>query len=99
MSNDDAVPSAAVARPNARRALIRTSMAPRGLDQDGEPINIVGALQSLGAKQRGLLDLPVWIGRKEGAGLALRLVTQRKSPEATDAARVHADARHTEVAI
>ena len=62
----------------------------RWLDQDGKPFDIIGALQSRGAKQRGFIDLPVWIGRKEGTALALRLVAQRKSPGATEAARVQA---------
>lgn len=62
----------------------------RWLDEDGKPFDIIGALQSRGAKQRGFIDQPIWIGRKQGTPLALRLVVKRKSPEATEAARVQA---------
>ena len=52
------------------------NMGARWLDQDGKPFDLIGALHSRGAKQRGFIDLPVWIGRKEGTALALRLVAQ-----------------------
>lgn len=62
----------------------------RWLDKAGKPFDIIGALQSRRAKQRGFIDQPIWIGRKCGAALALRLVAMRKSPQATDAARAQA---------
>ena len=42
----------------------------RWLDQEGVPLDLVAALSTKG--QNGLLDRPVWIGRKGGTPLALR---------------------------
>lgn len=57
----------------------------RWLDQEGVPLDLVAALSTKG--QNGLLDRPVWIGRKGGTPLALRLVALRKSPAAAIEAR------------
>jgi hypothetical protein len=57
----------------------------RWLDADGEPVDLLDALRK--AKTSGLIDRPIWIGRKRGGALAMRLVAVRKPPRAAEAAR------------
>lgn len=57
----------------------------RWLGVDGQPIDLLAALRKGAA--RGLVDQPIWIGRKSGAPLALRLVAVKKPPQAAEAAR------------
>jgi len=57
----------------------------RWLDVDGEPLDLLGVFRK-GAK-RGLIDQPIWIGRKSGTPLQMRLVAIKKPPQAADAAR------------
>lgn len=57
----------------------------RWLDEEGAPFDLITALSTTG--QAGLLDRAVWIARKGGAPLALRLVALRKSPAAAIEAR------------
>ena len=57
----------------------------RWLDADGEPVDLLGVFQK-GAKA-GLIDRPIWIGRKSGVPLQMRLVAIKKPPAAADAAR------------
>ena len=55
---------------------------------DGETYDLVAALE--GASKTATpdrIDRPIHVGRKGGAALALRLVAQRKPPEACEAAR------------
>jgi len=52
----------------------------RWLDAKGHPIDIIAELRK--AKHDGLLDRPIWIGRKNGAPLQVRLVALKKSPQA-----------------
>jgi hypothetical protein len=60
----------------------------RWLAGDGKPFDILAALE--GAESAGVLDRPIWIGRKKAAPLALRLVAFRKPPEAAEASRAKA---------
>jgi Transposase DDE domain len=55
---------------------------------DGAPFDLIAALRQAGAS--GRIDKPVWIRRKSGAPLALRLVAVKKPPEAAEAARRNA---------
>lgn len=57
----------------------------RWLDADGNPVDILAEF----AKEMGtgLIDRPMWIGRKSGPALALRLVAVKKPPEAAEASR------------
>jgi hypothetical protein len=55
----------------------------RWLDEQGEPFDMHAAL----AQPVDRIDCPVWIGRKDGPPMALRLVALRKSPAAAEAAR------------
>jgi IS4 transposase len=55
------------------------------LDEKGDPIDLIDEL--LKAEARGVIDRPIWIKRKRGAPLALRLVAIRKPPGAAAAAR------------
>ncbi len=57
----------------------------RWLDQNGAPLDLLAALAA--ASKQGLLDRPVWIARKRGAPLAVRLVALRKPPAAAIEAR------------
>jgi hypothetical protein len=52
----------------------------RWLGPDGAPIDLLGT-------ERGLIDQAIWIARKSGVPLALRLVAVKKSPQAAEAAR------------
>jgi hypothetical protein len=55
------------------------------LDEDGETIDLVAELRA--AESRGLADRPIWIKRKGGLPLALRLVAVRKPQQAAAEAR------------
>jgi hypothetical protein len=57
----------------------------RWLEAEGDPFDLITALSK--ASARGLIDQLVWIGRKGGAALALRLVAIKKPPEAAAQAR------------
>jgi hypothetical protein len=57
----------------------------RWLDADGKPVDILAVLEK-GAVS-GQIDIPVWIGRKSGPALEVRLVAVKKPPEAAEAAR------------
>jgi hypothetical protein len=68
----------------------------RWLEGNGKPFDILAALK--GAESAGVLDRPIWIGRKacptakagKAAPLALRLVAFRKAPEAAGKSRAKA---------
>jgi hypothetical protein len=55
------------------------------LDAEGRPFDLIGALRA--ASTRGLIDRPIWVKRKHGAPLALRLVAIKKPAQAAAAAR------------
>jgi hypothetical protein len=57
----------------------------RWLKADGTPLDLLAALEKGAAD--GQIDRPVWIGRKGGPALGLRLVAVKKPPEAAEAAR------------
>lgn len=57
----------------------------RWLDEDGEMVDVVAELRV--AETRGLVDRPIWIKRKGGPPLALRLVAVRKPQQAAAEAR------------
>jgi Transposase DDE domain len=57
----------------------------RWLDADGEPVDLLACFRK--ASDCGLIDRPIFIGRKNGKPLALRLVAVRKSDEAAEVAR------------
>jgi IS4 transposase len=57
----------------------------RWLDAEGEAVDLVAELRKAAA--RGLIDRPIWIGRKGAAALALRLVAVKKPAPAATAAR------------
>lgn len=65
----------------------------RWLDAKGNLFDLIAALRK--ASARGLIDQPIWVGRKGGAALALRLVAIKKPPEAAAEARrkAHRDAQ------
>jgi hypothetical protein len=65
----------------------------RWLDADGEPVDLLAEFRKAAA--RGLIDRPIWIGRKRGPALALRLVAVKKPTQAAEAARrkAHRDAQ------
>jgi Transposase DDE domain len=65
----------------------------RWLDADGKPVDLIGMLEA--EKNRGLIDRPVWIGRKSAPPLALRLIAIKKPPHAAEAAarKVHREAQ------
>lgn len=56
----------------------------RWVDADGRPLDLIAELRKAA---RDLIDRPIWIKRKCGAPLALRLVALKKSPEAAAEAR------------
>lgn len=56
----------------------------RWRDREGRPIDLVAKLK---AAKAGLIDQPIWIERKGGANLALRLVAIRKPEKAAAEAR------------
>src|ERR1700682_4507750 len=55
------------------------------LDAKGDPLDLVAELRK--AEARGLIDRPIWIKRKSGEPLALRLVAVKKPPQAAAEAR------------
>jgi len=55
------------------------------LDANGDPVDIIAELRKAAAC--GLIDRPIFIGRKQGAPLALRLVAIKKPAQAAAAAR------------
>ena len=57
----------------------------RWLDENGEVVDLVAALRA--AEACGLLERPIWIKRKSGSPLALRLVAIRKPAQAAAEAR------------
>jgi hypothetical protein len=57
----------------------------RWLDTCGHRINIIAVLRK--ARDRGLIDQPIWIGRHDGAPLGVRLVAVKKPPQAAAEAR------------
>jgi len=57
----------------------------RWVDEAGEVVDLVAALRA--AEPCGLLDRPIWIKRKGGSLLAVRLVAIRKPQQAAEAAR------------
>lgn len=60
----------------------------RWLGADGKPFDLLAALAAAG--NAGVLDRPIWIGRKKASPLALRLVAFRKTPEAAERSRAKA---------
>jgi Transposase DDE domain len=66
--------------------LVRASWkSARWLDTKGDPIDIIAMLRKAAA--RGQIDKPIWIARKHGAPLALRLVAVKKPAQAAAASR------------
>ncbi len=57
----------------------------RWLDTNGELVDLLDAFRTGVAS--GLIDRPIWIGRKSGAPLALRLLAVKKPPQAAEASR------------
>ena len=57
----------------------------RWLNAAGAPVDLLALFRQ--AEGRGLIDQPIWIGRKGGPALALRLVAVKKPPQAAEAAR------------
>ena len=57
----------------------------RWLDADNEPVDLSAEFHKAAA--HGLIDRPIFVGRKDGAPLALRLVAVKKPSQAADAAR------------
>jgi hypothetical protein len=57
----------------------------RWLDVNGAPVNLLAEFEK--AATSGRIDSPIWIGRKSGQALALRLVAIKKPPQAAEAAR------------
>lgn len=57
----------------------------RWLDAEGRPLDLIAELRA--ASAGGLIDQPIWIKRKGGAPLAVRLIAVRKPPEAAAEAR------------
>jgi hypothetical protein len=55
------------------------------LDRTGNPLDLIAEFRKAAA--RGLIDRPIWIARKRGAPLALRLVAIKKPAQAAAAAR------------
>ena len=60
----------------------------RWLDADGKLADMLAILHK--GTERGLIDQPIFITRKSGAPLALRLVAVKKSPQAAEIARCKA---------
>jgi Transposase DDE domain len=57
----------------------------RWLDAHGGEVDIIAVLGK--ARERGLIDQPIWLGRKAGPPLGVRLVAVKKSPQAAAEAR------------
>lgn len=56
----------------------------RWLDGEGKPVDLIAELQNAA---NGVIDRPIWIGRKAGVPLRLRLVAIKKPAQAAEAAR------------
>jgi hypothetical protein len=57
----------------------------RWLDAEGKPVDILDEFRM--ASERGLIDRPIWIARKSGPPLKIRLVAVKKPPQAAAEAR------------
>ncbi len=57
----------------------------RWLDAKGDPFNILDEFRK--ASKRGLIDRSIWIARKSGPALKMRLVALKKPPQAAAEAR------------
>jgi hypothetical protein len=57
----------------------------RWLDADGRSVDLLAEFRKDAA--RGLIDRPIWIARKSGSALSLRLVAVKKPAQAVEAAR------------
>lgn len=57
----------------------------RWLDDNGAPIDLIAVLK-MGSRS-GVIDRPIWIGRKSGSPLGLRLVAVRKPADAAEIGR------------
>jgi hypothetical protein len=57
----------------------------RWLDVEGRPLDLIAQLRA--AKTHGFIDRPIWIKRKGGAPLAMRLVAVKKPADAAAEAR------------
>ena len=57
----------------------------RWLDAARKPVDLIAWLRK--ATTRGLIDRPIWVARKDGAPLALRLIAVKKPAQAAAAAR------------
>jgi len=57
----------------------------RWLDAEGKPVDLLAEFRK--ASETGLIDRPIFIGRKNGKPLALRLVAVKKPAQAAEAAR------------
>jgi len=57
----------------------------RWLDGDGAPVDLLAEFEKAAAS--GRIDSPIWVARKSGPALALRLVAIKKPPQAAEAAR------------
>lgn len=57
----------------------------RWRDAGGNPVDLIAEFRNAAA--RGLIDRPIWIARKQGAPLRLRLVAVKKPEQAAAAAR------------
>ncbi|WP_294539371.1 IS4/IS5 family transposase [uncultured Rhodoblastus sp.] len=57
----------------------------RWLGADGDRVDLLAILRK--GEEDGLIDQPIWIARKAGVPLGLRLVAAKKSPRAAEAAR------------
>jgi IS4 transposase len=57
----------------------------RWLDGEGKPVELIAELRH--AAGRGWIDRPIWIGRKQGSSLPLRLVAIKKPAQSAEAAR------------
>jgi len=60
----------------------------RWLDGNRKPFDILAAFKD--AESTGVLDRPIWIGRKKAAPLSLRLIAFRKPPEAAEKSQAKA---------
>jgi len=65
--------------------IVRAGWKARWLDADGDPVDIIAELGKAAAF--GLIDRPIWIARKQGAPIALRLVAVKKPAQAATTAR------------
>jgi len=57
----------------------------RWLDADGEPVDLLAEFRN--SATRGLIERPIWVARKAGAPLGLRLVAVKKPAPAAEASR------------